>query len=195
MQYYFLDENLFRPDTHTIIRWIWYNSMFWLYIKINPNTTSVLTEDIVYHLERRAGSPVVESDTWPRWFNEKYTHQGAFSINHYNDVIMTTMASQFTSLTVVYSIAYQDADQRQHQSSASLVFVWGIHRWPVNSPHKGPVTRKMFPFDDVVMMAEQGFSHWKNTYKYRHVTLSLTSQHLAQPQIENEPFAYRVICI
>ena len=43
------------------------------------------------------------------------------------------------------------ADQRKHQSSASLAFVGGIHRWPVNSPHKGPVTRKMFPFDDVIM--------------------------------------------
>ena len=43
------------------------------------------------------------------------------------------------------------ADQRKHQSSASLAFVRGIHRWPVNSPHKWPVTRKMFPFDDVVM--------------------------------------------
>ena len=41
----------------------------------------------------------------------------------------------------------QGADQRKHQSSASLAFV----RWPVNSPHKGPVTRKMFPFDDVIM--------------------------------------------
>ena len=64
---------------------------------------------------------------------------------------MTTMASQITSLTVVYSIVYSGADQRKHQNSASLAFVWGIHRWPVNSPHKGPVTRKMFPFDDVIM--------------------------------------------
>ena len=47
---------------------------------------------------------------------------------HYNDVIMTTMASQITSLTVVYSTVYSDADQRKHQSSASLAFVWGIHR-------------------------------------------------------------------
>ena len=44
-----------------------------------------------------------------------------------------------------------DADQRKHQSSASLAFVRGIHRGPVNSPHKWPVTRKMFPFDDVIM--------------------------------------------
>ena len=72
-------------------------------------------------------------------------------IEHYSDVIMATMASQITSLTIVHSIVYSDADERKHQSSASLVFVWGINRWPVNSPHKGPVTRKMFPFDDVIM--------------------------------------------
>ena len=65
---------------------------------------------------------------------------------------MGTVASQITSLTVVYSTVYSDADQRKHQSSASLAFVWGIHRGPVNSPHKWPVTRKMFPFDDVIMI-------------------------------------------
>ena len=54
---------------------------------------------------------------------------------------MGVMASQITSLTIVYSTVYSDADQRKHQSSASLVFVRGIHRWPVNSPHKGPATR------------------------------------------------------
>ena len=68
---------------------------------------------------------------------------------HYNDVIMSTIASQITSLTIVYPTVYSRADQRKHQSSASLAFVWGIHRWPVNSPHKGPVTREMLPFDDV----------------------------------------------
>ena len=64
---------------------------------------------------------------------------------------MGAIASQITSLTIVYSTVYSDADQRQHQSSASLAFVRGIHRGPVNSPHKWPVTRKMFPFDDVIM--------------------------------------------
>ena len=74
-----------------------------------------------------------------------------FSI-HYIDVTMGTMASQITSLAIVYStVYYSGADQRKHQSSASLAFVWGIHRGPVNSPHKGPVTRKMFPFDDVIL--------------------------------------------
>ena len=70
---------------------------------------------------------------------------------HYNDVIMGAIASKITSLTIVYSTVYSGVDQRKHESSASLAFVWGIHRGPVNSLHKGPVTRKMFPFDDVIM--------------------------------------------
>ena len=70
---------------------------------------------------------------------------------HYNDVTMTATASLITSLTIVCSTVYSSADQRKHQSSASLAFVRGIHRRPVNSPHKWPVTRKMSPFDDVIM--------------------------------------------
>ena len=61
-------------------------------------------------------------------------------------------ASKITSLTIVYSTVYSGIDQRKHQSSASLAFVRGIHRFPVNSPHKWPVTRKILPFDDVIMM-------------------------------------------
>ena len=64
---------------------------------------------------------------------------------------MGAIASQIVSLTIAYSVVYSDSDQRKYQSSALLAFVSGIHRWPVNSPHKGPVTRKMFPFDDVIM--------------------------------------------
>ena len=73
--------------------------------------------------------------------------------HHYNDVIMSAMVSQITSSMIVYSAVYPGADQREHQSSASLAFVRGIPRWPVNSAHKRPVTRKMPPFDDVIM-------HW-----------------------------------
>ena len=72
-------------------------------------------------------------------------------IDHYDGVTMSLMASQITSLTSVYSTVYSGADQRKHQSSASLAFVWGIYRGPVNSTHKWPVTRKIFPFDDVIM--------------------------------------------
>ena len=74
------------------------------------------------------------------------------SIVNISDAIMCAMTSQITSVSIVYSTACSGADQRKHQSSASLAFVGGIHQWPVNSSHKGPVTRKMFPFDDVIMI-------------------------------------------
>ena len=85
------------------------------------------------------------------WYLTELCHFMMRMAAHYNDVIMGTIAPQITSLTIVYSIVYSDADQRKHQSSASLAFVRGIHRGPVNSPHKWPVTRKIFPFDDVIM--------------------------------------------
>ena len=71
---------------------------------------------------------------------------------HNSDVIMSAMASQITSLTTVYRAVYSGTDQRKHQSSTFLALVRGIHQWLVNSPQKGPVTRKMFPFDDVIIM-------------------------------------------
>ena len=83
---------------------------------------------------------------------------------HYSGVIMGAMASQITSLTIVYSTIYSGVDQRKHQSSASLAFVRAIHRWPMDSPHRGPVTRKRFPFDDVIMYRycpfPSGLFHW-----------------------------------
>ena len=91
--------------------------------------------------------------------------------DHYSDVIMSTMASQITSPIIVYSTVYSGADQRKHQSSASLAFVWGIHRGPVNSPRKWSVTRKMFPFDDVIMnhlpypfISESAYNGHKNAF-------------------------------
>ena len=72
---------------------------------------------------------------------------------------MDTVASEITSLTIVYTTVYSDADQSKHQSSASLAFVWGIHRGPVNSPHKWPVTRKMLPFDDAIMLCKANNIH------------------------------------
>ena len=67
---------------------------------------------------------------------------------------MGTIATQITSLAIVFLTVYLDTDQRKHQSSASLAFVLGIHRGPLISPHKWPVTRKMFPFDDVIMLPD-----------------------------------------
>ena len=56
-----------------------------------------------------------------------------------------------TGVSIVYSTVCSGANQRKHQSFMSLVFVRGIHWWPMNSPHKGPVTRKMVPFNDIIM--------------------------------------------
>ena len=64
---------------------------------------------------------------------------------HYCDAIMS-------GIRIVYSTICSGADHRKHQSSTSLAFVRGIHWWPVNSLHKRPVTWKMFPFDDVIMI-------------------------------------------
>ena len=67
------------------------------------------------------------------------------SVNHFSTWRHNgRLASQITSLTIVYSTVYSDADQRKHQSSASLAFVRGIHRGPVISPHKWPVTRSIW---------------------------------------------------
>ena len=75
---------------------------------------------------------------------------------------MGAMTSQITSLTIVYSSVYSGTDQRKHQNSASLAFVRGLHRWPVNSPHKRPVKRKMFLFNDVIM-------GWWQYFQWRHI--------------------------
>ena len=98
------------------------------------------------------------SSVWNRstsLYNLAYIHtcgEKMKIVTHYDDVIMDSIASQITNLTIVYSTVHSGADQSIHQSSASLAFVWEIHRWPVNFPHKWPVTRKMFPFDDVIMV-------------------------------------------
>ena len=65
---------------------------------------------------------------------------------------MDMIASQITSLTIVYLTVYSAQIKENIKASSSLAFVWGIHRWSVNSPHKWPVTQKMFPFDDVIMI-------------------------------------------
>ena len=92
-------------------------------------------------------------------------------IFYYNGVIMSAMASQITNLTIVYSTVYSGADQRKHQSSASLAFVRGIHRWPVNSPHKGPVTRKKFTLDDVIL-----FQNHPNCIRASHTVHVVSSE-------------------
>ena len=65
---------------------------------------------------------------------------------------MSSMVSQIAGVSIVCSTVCSGADIRKYQSSASLAFVRGIHRWPVDSLHKGPVTRRKFPFDDVIIV-------------------------------------------
>ena len=72
-------------------------------------------------------------------------------LKYYSDFIMNPKASQITGVSIVHSTVCSGADQRKHQSFASLAFVRRIHRSPVNPPHKGPVTQKMFLFDDVII--------------------------------------------
>ena len=147
----------------------------------------------------------------------------SYSVFHYGDVIMGAIASQITSLTVVYSTVYSDADQRKHQSSASLAFVWGIHRGPVNSSHKWPVTRKMLPFDDVIkyfmsrkhrrtqlstgvrtLAADQESPHWwffpahtsdsmRNAF-HPHLVSSHSPSFFCQCRDRKMPVSYATVC-
>ena len=162
-----------------LIPWLWINiwinvgSWLWALDREMFNEYSLKTAHVIIH-ENAFGVTKYDDAAIVKWCFE-YTmmtsrHRNAFRItdplcwedighqwitHHYYDVIMDAIASQITSLTIVYSTVYSDTDQRKHQSSASLAFVWGIHRGPVNSPHKWPVTRKMFPFDDIIMTSAQ----------------------------------------
>ena len=131
----------------------------WASIWIMPNTASPKSEPpcgrAVYTSVRATilGHPPQKTAPGGIKFRRGYSYMATLdgwqeyseTYQHYNDVIMGSMASQVTSLTIVYSTVYSGADQRKHQSSTSLAFVRGINRGPVNSPHKWPVTRKMFP--------------------------------------------------
>ena len=88
-----------------------------------------------------------------KWFTGRLPR----SFSRYSGVMISAMASQIIGVSIIYSIVCSGADERKHQSSASLAFVWGIRRSPVNSPHKGPVTRKIFPFHDFIMVTVNSF--------------------------------------
>ena len=92
------------------------------------------------------------------WIHFSMTNKESVSTNqhytkslYYSDIITTVMASQITGVSIVCSFFWLGEHHRKHQSSASLTFVRGIHNWSVDSPLKGPVARKTFPLDDVIM--------------------------------------------
>ena len=74
---------------------------------------------------------------------------------------MSAMVSQITSLAIVCSTVYSGADQIKHLRSASLAFVRGIHRSPVNSPPRGQRRWIFFPFDDTMVMCNRT---WNSQY-------------------------------
>ena len=119
---------------------------------------------------------ITMTSRWARW--RPCVNKVTMQFTHYNDVTMGTMASQITSLAIVCSTVYSGADQRKHQSPASLAFVWGIHRGPVNSPHKGPVTRKMFPFDDVITRYNQRSRHFGHGWTWPSFTPKRITPHM-----------------
>ena len=106
---------------------------FWCLFGFRPNSTTMLTQSL--------------SNLPGKSFMMAIRH-----IKSCYDVIMSVMASQITSISIVYWTVCSGADQRKHQSSASLAYVRGIHQSLVDSPHKGPVMWKMFPFDDIIML-------------------------------------------
>ena len=85
---------------------------------------------------------------------------------------MSVMAHQITGVSMVCTTVCSGADQTKHQSSASLAFMRGIRRWSVNSPHKGPVTRKIFPFDDVIMFKQRKSTQWFQRCTFRNIWTS-----------------------
>ena len=108
---------------------------------------------------------------WNRSYNRWYTR----NICHICQVIFISLLWRHNGCggvsnhqpQFVYSAVYSGTDHRKRQSSTSLAFVRGIHRGPVNSPHKGPVTRKRFPFDDVIMECKQPMLGNEFEYLYK----------------------------
>ena len=135
---------------------------------INPHVVSHICEgdDMIRFPEVsdfRFGSPILVPSCLPNIPDLQFVCQQAADLKwicyivsvhmltHSIDIIMSTVMSQITSVSIVYSTVCSGADQRELRSCASLAFVRGIYRWPVNAPHKGPERREMVLFDDVVM--------------------------------------------
>ena len=119
---------------------------FWLFSSV-PNTWLWGYDLMGWH----------KVSSFHQWWSRKW-HAGPgqnethfVSWIHHSDVIISETASLITGVSIVDSTFCAGADKRKQKSSASPAFVRGIHRWSVNSPHKGPATWKIFPFDDVIM--------------------------------------------
>ena len=148
---------------------VWISS--YIYIPhVTPNEWAPIfiswtNADIVYWHINAALAVVIEC---MRILRNSVNHTpNTFCSAHYSDVIMNTIASQIPNLTIVYSIVFLGADQRKHQSSASLAFVRGIHRDRWISRTKGQLRGKMFPFDDVIMGSELTYDLTRSCWAMR----------------------------
>ena len=136
---------------------------------------------------QRLGIEQATSHYLTQWWLGTPTH--ILAEIHYVDVIISAIASQMTGVTIVYRTVCSGVNQRKHQSSASLAFVRGILRWPVNSPNKRPVTRKILPFDDVIMNYGKSLHAALSSVAKLHSTLCLI--HIAVPR---RSFMYEWYC-
>ena len=145
-------ERCSRPRSETLIWYSWvirsYIHLYGLEISIKASRRVAEAPCEAFNLMYILELPIVGHIKPSRLnIDTRYFDQ----IPHYNDIIMSAIASQTTGVSIVYLIVCSGVNQRKHQSYTSLAFVRGIHQWPVNSPHKIPVTRKLLPFDDVIM--------------------------------------------
>ena len=124
----------------------WHSNNFMAYHLVSDGWLSIALSITITDPGKKVNEALAE---------EKCPYGWLTGMHHYGDIIMGAIASQITSLTIVYATVYSDADQRKRQSSVSLAFVWGSHRGPLTSPHTWPATRKMFPFEDVIMMLNE----------------------------------------
>ena len=117
------------------------------HVLISPRKTFITIEFPMWDISHKCGTVLRDC------FTATVSRQSK-AMDQYTDVIMCAVVSQITSLTSVHSTVCSGSDQRKHHGSASLAFARGIYRWLVDSPHKGPVTRKKVPFDDVITTSD-----------------------------------------
>ena len=97
----------------------------------------------VTHITRLPIGPMLLQKLWEDGPHESVNNFAvSTTMQHHSDVIMSMMTSPTIGVSMVYSTICSGADHRKRQRSVPLAFVRGSHRWPVNSPHKGPVTWK-----------------------------------------------------
>ena len=101
---------------------------------LQEHYAAVLILPRLVNYDRVYVQPVTLHVPSPKIIAKQYSNRSRPPVYHYSGVIMSVMASQITGVLIVYSTVYSGTDGRKHQSSTSLVFVRGIHRWWVNSP-------------------------------------------------------------